>query len=328
MLSSHKVVVNGEYHRRKVSWDMLKRLIAMPKFPKKVGYVFMELPSWHQPTMDTFMNSDTLNANLIIQIFQDEQLNGWWDRGEYEFLCELWKINKKLPRNKKIKVVLADYQIPYSKITKREEAKELDDRNSHMANVVVNTMKQSTERRNGLFVVGCAHAYKSNQAGFASAAHAQKPQLTAGAQIANALGSENVFTVFQHVLPGDNHGENKKPIRGGIFDTAFAMNGNKPIGFKLEGSPFGAEPFDGIYEIKYKTATGSYQDNFDGYLFLAPLADEPKATPLTEVFTDEFVNEMKRRASVMKNDNLRRIWFGRKASELTKEYITETLLQE
>ena len=106
------------------------------------------------------------------------------------------------------------------------------------------------------------------------------------------------------------------------------MNGNKPIGFKLEGSPFGAEPFDGIYEIKYKTATGSYQDNFDGYLFLAPLADEPKATPLTEVFTDEFVNEMKRRASVMKNDNLRRIWFGRKASELTKEYITETLLQE
>lgn len=328
MLSTHKVVVNGEYHRRKVSWDMLKRLIAMPKFPKKVGYVFMELPSWHQPTMDTFMNSDTLNPNLIIQIFQDEQLNGWWDRGEYEFLCELWKINKKLPRNKKIKVVLADYQIPYSKITKREEAKELDDRNSHMANVVVNTMKQSTERRNGLFVVGCAHAYKSNQAGFASAAHAQKPQLTAGAQIANALGSENVFTVFQHVLPGDNHGENKKPIRGGIFDTAFAMNGNKPIGFKLEGSPFGAEPFDGIYEIKYKTATGSYQDNFDGYLFLAPLADEPKATPLTEVFTDEFVNEMKRRASMMKNDNLRRIWFGRKASELTKEYITETLLQE
>ena len=130
------------------------------------------------------------------------------------------------------------------------------------------------------------------------------------------------------MLPGDNHGGNKLPIRGGVFDAAFELNGNKPIGFKLANSPFGAEPFDGIYEIKYKTASGSYQDNFDGYLFLAPLSDEPKAKPLTEIFTDEFVAEMQRRASVMGYEDMQYIWFGRRAPELTREYIMQTLLQE
>lgn len=325
MLGNHKVVINGEYHRRKVSWDMLKRLISKPEFPDKVGCIFMELPSWHQPTMDKFMSADSLNTDLIIKIFQDEQLNGWWDRGEYEFLCDLWRINKSLPGNKKVRVVLADYQLPYSAMTK--DANESEDRNTHMANVVVNTVRNSTDTRNNLFLVGCGHAFKSNQSGFASAAFGKEPKLTAGAQIAKALGNENVFTVFQHVMPGDNSGRNKSPIRGGIFDAAFERNGNKPIGFRLADSPFGKEPFDGIYELKYKTATGSYQDNFDGYLFLAPLSDEPKAIPLTEIFTDEFVAEMKRRASVFGYENLRHIWFGKKASELTKEHIIQDLLQ-
>ena len=75
MLKSHKLVINGEYHRRKVSWDMLKRLVALPKFSDVVGCVFMELPSHHQPLMDKFIKSDTLNTDIIIKIFQDEQLS-------------------------------------------------------------------------------------------------------------------------------------------------------------------------------------------------------------------------------------------------------------
>lgn len=328
MLTLHKLVINGEYHRRKVSWDMLKRVISFPEFSDIVGCVFMELPSYHQSLMDKFFNSDTLDSDIIIRIFQDEQLNGWWDRGEFEFLCRLWEINRALPLNKKVRVVLADYQIPYSTISNPEEAIESEDRNSHMADVIVNTITTSDDRRNNLFLVGCAHAYKSKQSGIASSAYGKDAALTAGAQIASRLGNENVFTVFQHVLSGDNHGGNKSAIRGGVFDRAFELNGNRPVGFILAGSPFGNEPFDGIYEIKYNTATGNYADNFDGYLFLGPLQNEPKATPLTEIFTDEFVAEMQRRAAVLGIENLRRLWFGRCASELTKQYIIDTLLQE
>lgn len=197
-----------------------------------------------------------------------------------------------------------------------------------MANLIVETINNSHDVRNYLFLVGCGHAYKSNQVGFASAAFGKDSELTAGAQLANALGNDKVFTVFQHALSGDTNGNNKSAVRGGIFDKAFELNGNQPVGFKLANSPFGKEPFDGIYEIKYKTASGSYADNFDGYLFLAPLADEPTAKPLIEIFTDEFVAEMKRRASVMGYENFSQIWFGRRASQLSKEYIIDILSQE
>lgn len=328
MLASHKLVINGEYHRRKVSWDMLKRLISHPGFSDIAGRVFMELPSHHQPLMDKFFDLETLDTNIIIKIFQDEQLNGWWDRGEFEFLCKLWEINRALPKDKRVRVVLADYQVPFSSIATREEAQESEDRNHHMADVVVNTINMADDARNNLFLVGCAHAYKSKQSGFASSAYGKDAELTAGAQIAERLGNDNVFTVFQHVLPGDNRGGHKSPIRGGVFDLAFERNGNRPVGFKLANSPFGNEPFDGIYEIKYNMATGNYAENFDGYLFLAPLENEPKAIPLTEIFTDEFVAEMQRRATLLGMENLRWMWFGHRSTELTKENIIEALLQE
>lgn len=328
MLGNYKLVINGEYHRRKVSWDCLKRLVSMPEFPEKVGHVFMELPSWCQPQMDAFMSSDTIQTNILLQIFREEQPVGWWDRGEFEFICDLWHLNKSLPSDKRVKIVLADYQVPYSKIKSREELKELEDRNTHMADVIENTILSSKDNRNNLFLVGCAHVYKSRQAGLGSAAYGKESAATAGYQLSERLGTDNVFTVFQHMLSGDNNGNNKSPIRGGVFDRAFEMDGNRPVGFRLADSPFGNEPFDGIYEIKFNIETGTYVDNYDGYLFLHPINNEPKASPLTEIFTDEFVNELKRRAATLGTENHHRIWFGRTAPELTKEYIIKVLQED
>lgn len=328
MLRSHKLVINGELHRRKVSWDMLKRLIALPDFAEITGTIYMELPSWCQPKMDEFLNSDTLDPELILQIFREEQPLGWWDSGEFEFICDLWHLNQSLPRDKRIRIILTDYQIPYSLVVNREDFKEAEDRNTHMATIIANTINADDDRRNHLFLVGCAHAYKSRQAGFASSAAGRDAALTAGAQLAALFGNNNVFTVYQHALSGDNSGNNKSPVRGGVFDKAFEADGNRPLGFRLAGSPFGNEPFDGIYEIKYNIATGTYADNFDGYLFLYPIANEPKARPLAEVFNNEFVAEIKRRASVMGNENSRQFWFGKTALELTPEYIIQVLTEE
>lgn len=332
MLKSHKLVINGEYHRRKVSWDMLKRLIALPGFADVAGAVFMELPSWCQPKMDAFMRADKLCGEMVLDIFREEQIYGWWDRGEYEFLCSLWHLNHRLPEEKRIKVVLADFQLPFSRIASHDEFVAEDsvseDRNTHMADVICKWFAEQRDFRSALFLVGCAHAYKTSVPGIASAPDGMRPSRTAGAQLAERLGMENVFTVFQHVLTSDNGGNNKSLIRGGVFDKAFELNGNRAVGFALKDSPFGKEPFDGIYEMKFDAEAGTYADNFDGYLFLHPLADEPKAIPLTEVFSDKFVEEMKRRARYMGNGERKGIWFGFTADELTKEYIVETLLEE
>ena len=120
-IAKHKLVINGEYHRRKVSWDMLRRLIALPDFSKACGTIFMELPSREQPTMDLFLGTDKLNGELILNIFRNEQLHGWWDKGEYDFICDIWRLNQLLPQEKRIKIQLVDFQIPYSQIQTAEE---------------------------------------------------------------------------------------------------------------------------------------------------------------------------------------------------------------
>lgn len=322
-LGKYRIVINGEYHRRKVSWDMLKRLITLPDFANKCGTIFMELPSWKQDAMDTFLASDTLSIERIYEILREEQPLGWSDRGEMEFLCELYNFNKSLPPDKRIRVVLADYQVPYSELRNAETAREKEDRNTHMANVISEYINTTSDSRNCLFLVGCAHVYKSNVKGIASTPQGMEVSQTAGAQLVQKHGAENVFTVFQHVLPGDNSGRNKALIRGGIFDAAFEANGNRPIGFDLANSPFGDEPFDGIHEIKWLSATGTYADNYDGYLFLHKLEDEPKNTNLIELYTSEFVEEIKRRAKILGWERLIPRMFGCSIEELTPAHFTD-----
>lgn len=328
-ISTHTLVINGEYHRRKVSWDMLRRLIALPDFPKVCGTIFMELPSWKQATMDKFLSADTLNGELILDIFRDEQVTGWWDKGEYDFICDVWRLNQRLPKGERIKIRLADYQIPLSKIQTTEEYRIENsiavERNTHMADVIEQFINTKNDPRNSLFLVGCAHACKSGLETIVTSDGEKKEIKVAGGQLAERFGTENVFTVFQHAIPRDNMGGHRSAIRGGIFDQSFAAAGNRPVGFALHGSPFGKEPFDGIYEMKYEAESGNYQDNFDGYLFLHPLVNEPTNKPLWEVFSDQFIAEMQRRSAYLGWDKYDDVWFGCKISELTKEKIRQAL---
>jgi hypothetical protein len=59
----------------------------------------------------------------------------------------------------------------------------------------------------------------------------------------------------------------------------------------LKNSPFGKEPFDGLFE----TGSGSFQDNYDGYIFLGSLDTEPNGELLPDLYNDKFIKELERR---------------------------------
>ncbi|MDE6794222.1 MAG: hypothetical protein K2J63_02830 [Muribaculaceae bacterium] len=44
---------------------------------------------------------------------------------------------------------------------------------------------------------------------------------------------------------------------------------------------------------------------------------EPVNKPLVEIFTNDFITELQRRASVLENENNHWLWFGRTVPELT-----------
>ncbi|MDR3133625.1 MAG: hypothetical protein LBU42_06335 [Prevotellaceae bacterium] len=316
-LSHYPLVIYGEIHRRKVSWDLLKETLHDPAFSHVCGTVFMELPTHIQPLFDQFFQLDTLNTDIVLDILSCEQMYGWQDRGMYEFIIEIWKLNRQIQN--KIQIIATDSQIPFDSLQTRVDYEfycehNMCDRDSTMANAIGNLLKAKTDARNCLFVVGSNHARKSSP---------DRP-VKAGTLLAERLPQTSMFSIMTHSMISDNINCCGQ-IRYGLYDYLFERNGNKPTAFDLAGSPFGKEPFDALQEVRYNPTSGNYEDFYDGYIFLAPLQDEEYDYTLYELFTDEFVAELKRRATISGSKNA---WYGIPTDSVTKEKIIEAIESE
>ena len=318
-LATHKLVIYGERHRRELSWQLLKDVVNDPTFPKITGTVFMELQSDKQSVIDRFFNNtERMDSSILIGIYQDMQSNGWFDRGGFEFLINMWKLNKRLPDKEKIKVIFADFQPPIRQIkTKEEWQKCLNDtikRNTNMANVIEKTIKSSTDSRNNLFIVGYGHAYKSSAIGEDN--ESPEGDHSAANQLVKRFSDKDVFCTRVHTSGINGY------TRGGMFDYSFAQNGGKPVAFKLKGSPFGKEI---IEEWAYeKDDFGSFENNYDGYIYFGgePI-DMQKEYRLSDIYTEDFVKEIIRRAYLMGKENEE--WFGVPNKSLTLEALLKDL---
>lgn len=326
-VATHRIVVYGELHRRKSSWDLWKRVVSDPRFAQRVGIVFLELSADRQPDMDEFFRAREPDGERILEIFRSVQLDGWYDRGMYEFLMTLWERNHALPEGEKIEVVLVDEPRPFGSFRTAADLEahfdSLPDRNVQMASVIAETIRHESPDRNSVFIVGAGHAYKSAVPGIAVGGRHRQPAPSAAAQLVALFSDADVFSIFSHMPMISNNGTAFGRPRHGAFDRAFAQLGNRPITFNLRQSPLADEPFDGIYEITYAEQVGSYGDNYDAYLFLEPLEEEPEEYFLYDVLTDAFVEELKRRAAITSGSI--EAWFGVETE--TREAIIDHYVQ-
>ena len=90
--------------------------------------------------------------------------------------------------------------------------------------------------------------------------------------------------------------------------------------FELKNSPFGKEPFDGLYF----DGSGTFQDNYDGYIFLGALDAEPNGEPLLEMHDDKFILELDRRYKLI-GASFTKDW---DLNELTKKAVIERILAD
>lgn len=90
----------------------------------------------------------------------------------------------------------------------------------------------------------------------------------------------------------------------------------------MKNSPFGHE----IVEI-WKDGFGCLEQNYDGYIYLGgePI-DKHKEYRLTEIYTEEFVKELKRRAFLLGDEDAS--WFGVPNNSLTLEDILKDIRKE
>lgn len=326
-LAKHQLVIYGEIHRRQWSWDFCRSVINDPKFARSAGTIYMEISAHKQGDLDAFLAKESPDPELILGTFREMQSGGWPDQGMSEFLLDVWRLNRALPAEKRIKVVAVDIPRPFSTFKTSEEQKKYFDtvmnRNAFMAETIEKDIRSNRDPRHGLFIVGTGHVYKSSAPGFASSMTATKIA-SAGALLSARLPRGEVYALFTHQAIIDNNGSVQGRIRGGVFDEAFALNGDAPVAFEIPRSPFGREPFDALPEVSYETATGTYADNYDGYVFLGSLDREPTEYLLYDLYSDDFVKELVRRAG-LDHSTLEK-WFGIETA--SKEAIIENIRKE
>ncbi|MDR1348878.1 MAG: hypothetical protein LBJ63_10745 [Prevotellaceae bacterium] len=310
-LSEYPLVIYGEFHKRQISWIFLKSLIHEPDFVKNCGTVFMELSHFSQPLFDEFLQNNVLDTALILKILGDDDIYGWQDKGMYEFIQEVWKINQHT--NNKIKIIPADFHDNWNNIQTRDDYVSFTrrDRDSTMAEIVYSYLQNKSDDRNCLFIIGQGHAQKSSPS----------IRITAGTllkQLTENNPQMRIIATNSHSMKNDNHNWLGK-VRYGLFDYVFEKTGNTPIAFDLKNSLFGKEPYDDGLVFGY--LYGNYEDFYDGYIFLCPLKEEPYDYELKELYTDDFVEEMKRRANITNQKDV----FGIPVDSVTKEKIHDIL---
>ncbi|MDR0295298.1 MAG: hypothetical protein LBH91_03785 [Prevotellaceae bacterium] len=325
-LSHHKLVVYGEIHNQKASWDLLRALIRHPEFTQSVGTVFLELSKSAQANFDSFFNNKTKEPEIILDILRNEEWNGWPDTKDmFEFILDLWDINEQLAPENRIKALAIDFQRPFhTPITTKEQYdafyEGFIDRNLCMADIIEGHIKFSADQRNALFIVGSGHAYKSSvivKSGY------QQTGRSAVSLLLERLPKESIFSIIIHSPMVSNNGYLYGKLRKGLFDYVFANTGNQPVAFNLQDSPFGRELFDGCTAIAFRPETGTYEDNYDAYIFLEAVEEEVNSPLLYELYSDEFVEEIKRRAQVLGYEN--DIFWGIKVKDLTRGHIISRL---
>ena len=323
-LSRYKLVVYGETHDQKASWDLLRNLIRHPEFTQLTGTVFLELSLSAQANFDSFFNNTTKEPEIILDILRNEDWNGWPDTKDmFEFILDVWDINAQLAPENRIKVLAVDFSRHFfTSITTKEQYdtfyEGFIDRDLCMADIIEGHIQSSTDKRNCLFIVGSGHAYKS------SALHRAFFKQTGRSVVSlllERLPKEAVFSITTHSAMESNEGYLYGKLRKGLFDYVFAYTGNQPVAFNLQDSPFGRELFDANTAICFRPETGTYEDNFDAYIFLTPLDTEVKSPLLYELYSDEFVKEMKRRAQIKGFET----FYGVKINEFHPEHIISHL---
>ncbi|HMM34573.1 MAG TPA: hypothetical protein PKA62_07535 [Thermoanaerobaculia bacterium] len=102
-------------------------------------------------------------------------------------------------------------------------------------------------------------------------------------------------------------------MEDGVWDRAFAANGNVPVGLELAGTPFGAAEFVG--NTMLDAAPGSTMaDADDALIFLGPI-DELRLSGTTGFYvTPEFRPELERRIRLVEGDGLARALAARGVS--------------
>ncbi|MDD2716816.1 MAG: hypothetical protein PHW04_13060 [Candidatus Wallbacteria bacterium] len=307
LFDKYQVVVFTEFlHPELTQYEFLMKLISHPDFAKKVRGIFTEVGSiTQQPLMDEFLAKKTCDKFLLIRINRENTFHpqGWPNPNILNFWSALWDVNSKLPEDSKIGAWLSDMPWSWDNIkTERDyylqeivsSARDKIMASSICAQISKCQSSGSNKKDRFLVILNTRHGLglvKSKATGSYGENTAAFLKLSLPGKVADILwNSPRAYVEAQNDQMSLFH-----LIGNGIWEAAFASNGNKPAGFSLKDTPFGKTAFD--YHSSFTAE--NYEQAFDGLVFQTPISNF-RSCGFTNGFYDDaaYVEETKRRCKV------------------------------
>ncbi len=279
------IIILGERdHRDTTQYNLILDILSDKRFIENVGYLYIEIGVVNATKQANELIQGEFDKKEFDKKFAELQLiEGWepvfWDLyNHYQLLYGLYKINKNLPKNKKISLGLLDMEFTwndemtvekYRHFIKVDMNKEFATREKIMADNFLKFYPKQKVKNNhkkalvitsreyaGKYDVQCRGNRVKRQASFIKDIYGDKVKT-----VAMNWYKWMPLNWQTQILPNKTNGLSAN----GKFDAAFELTNCNPMGFNLADSPFGDDEYDYPYDNNLK-----WQDVFDGFIFHEP----------------------------------------------------------
>jgi hypothetical protein len=313
------LVFDDALHSAYEPFVFYKQLVHTPSIANRLDYIFLEVISIaDQPLVDSFLQAETKDSTILMKAFRDDY-SGFGLRYQtyLDLFSTVWEHNRLLPDSLRIRIIgvnppiywealrtWKDYELFLSSLKGRDYAMYLE---------ILEKMENFTKSKKGIFLTNTRHAYKQVRD---STGNLYKNTTTFFTQWhpgrAYSIRIHNVSLSIQSTrasAPGE-----RKTAQGleravykwirmdnGRWDSAFAVNGNRPVAVPLKNTRFGKTGYVGNHMLNVAEGTSMY-DAYDAVLFLAPLKDLHFSAQLSYTYTPQFKAELERRTRLLQGD--------------------------
>lgn len=324
------IIVLGERdHRDTTQYNLILDILSDKRFIDNVGNLYLEVGVVNATEKANNLIKNTTSKDKFDKEFVELQMiehwSPFWEKyNRYQLLYGLFNINKNLPKDKQINLGLLDMEFlwdkqltpeKYLEFNMVEMNKEFNTREKIMANNFLAFYSNQELRNNykkALIITSREYAGKyhvqtrgnnvKRQAGYIKDVYGDKVKTV-------ALNWYKWIPLEwqRQVLPDKTNGLSAD----GKFDAAFELTKCNPVGFDLEGSPFGEEEYDYPFDNNLK-----WKDVFDGYIFYEPYYNFIGKVGFPTKLKNKQAKELVRRLKIIhltwgdKQEARRLKWFG------------------
>jgi hypothetical protein len=177
---------------------------------------------------------------------------------------------------------------------------------------ILQSMKGFAKGKKGFFLTNTRHAYKNikdstgklywNTTTFFNQRNSDKVFSIRIHNVALSIESAKAATSVRKSTDGlDELVYKWIRMDNGHWDSAFDMNGNRPVAIPLKNSSFGQTAYVGNHMADVAVGTNMY-DAYDAIIFIAPLTELHFSAGLNYIYTPQFKPELERRLKLLKVD--------------------------